>query len=146
MHWIVQMNDLMANIESILLQLFFSTRHSTCLILVSMSMTLLLTWNWIGRHFGYNPFLWCRKIGDNKYAGTTWKIKFQLDSPDTNGTYRLRLALATAHGAELQVWNSLYLLFHRSWSVPSGFWGVGQLRIELNFLLTEVLVSIFTWN
>uniref|UniRef100_A0A0A0LE32 rhamnogalacturonan endolyase n=3 Tax=Cucumis sativus TaxID=3659 RepID=A0A0A0LE32_CUCSA len=44
-----------------------------------------------------------RKIGDNKYAGTTWKIKFQLDSPDTNGTYRLRLALATAHGAELQV-------------------------------------------
>ncbi|XP_038899393.1 probable rhamnogalacturonate lyase B isoform X1 [Benincasa hispida] len=44
-----------------------------------------------------------RKIEDNKYAGTTWKIKFQLDSPDTHGTYRLRLALATAHAAELQV-------------------------------------------
>ncbi|KAG7031762.1 rhiE, partial [Cucurbita argyrosperma subsp. argyrosperma] len=45
-----------------------------------------------------------RKIDDNNtYVGTTWKIEFKIDSPDTHGTYKLRLALATAHAAELQV-------------------------------------------
>ncbi|XP_051124617.1 uncharacterized protein LOC127246975 isoform X2 [Andrographis paniculata] len=44
-----------------------------------------------------------RKIGENSYKGTTWQIKFNLDSVDECGTYVLQLALASAHKAELQV-------------------------------------------
>ncbi|XP_021284069.1 probable rhamnogalacturonate lyase B [Herrania umbratica] len=44
-----------------------------------------------------------RKKDDDKYKGTTWQIKFNLDNVDQTGTYKLRLALATAHVAELQV-------------------------------------------
>lgn len=40
---------------------------------------------------------------DNGYTGTTWQIKFNLDEVDQNGTYKLRLALASASLAELQV-------------------------------------------
>lgn len=43
-----------------------------------------------------------RKKGD-LYQGTTWKIKFKLDDVNQSGVYKLRLALATAHLAELQV-------------------------------------------
>ncbi|KAL4595494.1 hypothetical protein ACB092_12G095300 [Castanea dentata] len=44
-----------------------------------------------------------RKLSDDTYQGTTWQIKFKLDLVDTNGSYTLRLALATAHISELQV-------------------------------------------
>ncbi|PSS31545.1 Rhamnogalacturonate lyase [Actinidia chinensis var. chinensis] len=44
-----------------------------------------------------------RKIGENTYKGTTWKIKFKLNNIAQSGTYKLRLALASAHNAELQV-------------------------------------------
>ncbi|WRX30295.1 Rhamnogalacturonate lyase - like 2 [Theobroma cacao] len=44
-----------------------------------------------------------RKKDDDKYKGTAWQIKFKLDNVDQTGTYKLRLALATAHVAELQV-------------------------------------------
>ncbi|KAF2299820.1 hypothetical protein GH714_003616 [Hevea brasiliensis] len=44
-----------------------------------------------------------RKIGDGKYQGTTWQIKFSLENANKSGTYNLRLALATANSAELQV-------------------------------------------
>ncbi|XP_059460382.1 probable rhamnogalacturonate lyase B [Corylus avellana] len=43
-----------------------------------------------------------RKKDDNTYEGTTWQIKFKLESVDGSGTYKLRLALATAHASELQ--------------------------------------------
>ncbi|KAK9758372.1 hypothetical protein RND81_01G225500 [Saponaria officinalis] len=43
-----------------------------------------------------------RKVNDT-YQGTTWQIKFQLDKIYPNETYYLRLALASATGAELQV-------------------------------------------
>ncbi|GMI82767.1 hypothetical protein like AT1G09910 [Hibiscus trionum] len=44
-----------------------------------------------------------RKIGDNAYQGTTWQIKFELNNVDRNGIYKLRVALASATLAELQV-------------------------------------------
>ncbi|XVF36559.1 hypothetical protein REPUB_Repub19eG0068000 [Reevesia pubescens] len=44
-----------------------------------------------------------RKKEDGTYQGTTWQIKFMLNNVDYTGTYKLRLALATAHLAELQV-------------------------------------------
>ncbi|CAA0843326.1 Rhamnogalacturonate lyase family protein [Striga hermonthica] len=44
-----------------------------------------------------------RKKDNNTYQGTTWQIKFALDSVDQNGTYKLRVALASATLAELQV-------------------------------------------
>ncbi|KAE9457343.1 hypothetical protein C3L33_10773, partial [Rhododendron williamsianum] len=44
-----------------------------------------------------------RKIGEKTYKGTTWQIKFKLGTMDQNGTYKLRLALASAHNSELQV-------------------------------------------
>ncbi|KDO81260.1 hypothetical protein CISIN_1g0069272mg, partial [Citrus sinensis] len=44
-----------------------------------------------------------RKKDDNSYEATTWQIKFKLDSVDQNATYKLRIALATANVAELQV-------------------------------------------
>ncbi|KAJ8440088.1 hypothetical protein Cgig2_025287 [Carnegiea gigantea] len=43
-----------------------------------------------------------RKV-NNTYQGTTWQIKFPLDNISTNGTYCLRLALASATSAALQV-------------------------------------------
>ncbi|XP_057533371.1 uncharacterized protein LOC130811194 isoform X2 [Amaranthus tricolor] len=43
-----------------------------------------------------------RKKG-NTYQGTTWQIKFELQDVNVNGLYKLRLALATANLAELQV-------------------------------------------
>ncbi|XWS25412.1 hypothetical protein CRYUN_Cryun27aG0066000 [Craigia yunnanensis] len=46
-----------------------------------------------------------RKKDDNTYQGTTWQIKFKLDGADESETYRLRLALATAHASELQAYN-----------------------------------------
>ncbi|KAB2023652.1 hypothetical protein ES319_D06G033300v1 [Gossypium barbadense] len=44
-----------------------------------------------------------RKKDDGKYEGTTWQIKFNLDHINQTGTYKLRVALATAYVAELQV-------------------------------------------
>ncbi|KAI9097884.1 hypothetical protein K1719_025655 [Acacia pycnantha] len=44
-----------------------------------------------------------RKIDNNTYQETTWRINFKLDGVNTNGTYKLRLALASVHSAELQV-------------------------------------------
>ena len=56
------------------------------------------------------PFLQCRKKDDNSYEGTTWQIKFTLDNADESATYKLRIALATAHDSELQVWNFIIQL------------------------------------
>ncbi|KAI6687906.1 hypothetical protein NL676_024734 [Syzygium grande] len=44
-----------------------------------------------------------REIGNNTYNGTTWQIKFTIYSIDHTGTYKLQLALATAHVSELLV-------------------------------------------
>ncbi|KAJ4721053.1 Rhamnogalacturonate lyase family protein [Melia azedarach] len=44
-----------------------------------------------------------RKKDDDTYEATTWQIKFNLNNVDQNGTYKLRLALATANVADLQV-------------------------------------------
>jgi rhamnogalacturonan endolyase len=46
----------------------------------------------------------CRKKDDGTLEGTTWQIKFKLDDVDQSGAFKLRLALATANVAELQVW------------------------------------------
>lgn len=40
---------------------------------------------------------------NNAFQGTTWQIKFKLDNVDQKGTYKLRLAVASATLAELQV-------------------------------------------
>ncbi|XWS25410.1 hypothetical protein CRYUN_Cryun27aG0065800 [Craigia yunnanensis] len=44
-----------------------------------------------------------RKKEDGTYQGTTWQIKFMLNGVEYTGTYKLQLAIATAHLAELQV-------------------------------------------
>ncbi|XP_022773018.1 probable rhamnogalacturonate lyase B isoform X2 [Durio zibethinus] len=44
-----------------------------------------------------------RKKDEDKYEGTTWQIKFNLENVNQTGTYKLRVALATAYVAELQV-------------------------------------------
>lgn len=44
----------------------------------------------------------CR-YANNTFVGTTWEIKFQLQKTTKPGNYTLRLALATADYAELQV-------------------------------------------
>ncbi|XP_057794198.1 uncharacterized protein LOC131010609 isoform X2 [Salvia miltiorrhiza] len=44
-----------------------------------------------------------RKKPDNTYQGTTWQIRFVLDTVIANGTYKLRVAIASASLAELQV-------------------------------------------
>ncbi|KAI3832432.1 hypothetical protein MKX03_020666 [Papaver bracteatum] len=44
-----------------------------------------------------------RKLGDDKYNSTTWQIKFNLDSVDQGTIYKLRVALASTHAAELQI-------------------------------------------
>ncbi|KAG1361069.1 putative rhamnogalacturonate lyase B [Cocos nucifera] len=45
-----------------------------------------------------------RKIGENSYQPTTWQIKFHLDSiSNQSGSYKLRVALASAAHSELQV-------------------------------------------
>lgn len=49
-------------------------------------------------------FIIRRKTNNNTYNGSTWQIRFKLDNVDTNDTtYKLRIALATAHVSELQV-------------------------------------------
>ncbi|GAB4839483.1 hypothetical protein Ancab_029007 [Ancistrocladus abbreviatus] len=40
---------------------------------------------------------------DNGYQGTAWQIRFILDNVEQSGSYKLRLALASANQAELQV-------------------------------------------
>ncbi|KAM3201384.1 putative rhamnogalacturonate lyase B [Capsicum annuum] len=44
-----------------------------------------------------------RKIGNNTYNATTWKIIFDLANVDNSSNYTLQLALAAAHESELQV-------------------------------------------
>ncbi|KAI3832437.1 hypothetical protein MKX03_020671 [Papaver bracteatum] len=44
-----------------------------------------------------------RKLGDKLYNSTTWQIKFNLDSVDQGTIYKLRVALASTHGAKLQI-------------------------------------------
>ncbi|XP_062164113.1 probable rhamnogalacturonate lyase B [Alnus glutinosa] len=44
-----------------------------------------------------------KKKDSNTYQGTTWQIKFKLDDVDRNGTYKLRVAIASATISELQV-------------------------------------------
>ncbi|RRT47325.1 hypothetical protein B296_00053809 [Ensete ventricosum] len=44
-----------------------------------------------------------RKTKENSYQATTWQIKFQVDSVNQTGAYKLRVALASATLSELQV-------------------------------------------
>ncbi|CAJ2643127.1 unnamed protein product [Trifolium pratense] len=44
-----------------------------------------------------------RKKDNNTYQGTTWQINFNLNHVNINGTYKLRLALASVHSADLQI-------------------------------------------
>ncbi|KAK1395986.1 Rhamnogalacturonan endolyase [Heracleum sosnowskyi] len=44
-----------------------------------------------------------RRKEDGSHQGTTWQIKFKLDSVDQKGIYKLRVALAAAALAELQI-------------------------------------------
>ncbi|KAI3832433.1 hypothetical protein MKX03_020667 [Papaver bracteatum] len=44
-----------------------------------------------------------RKLGKKVYNSTTWQIKFNLDSVDEGTIYKLRVALASTHAAELQI-------------------------------------------
>ncbi|CAI9266407.1 unnamed protein product [Lactuca saligna] len=44
-----------------------------------------------------------RKKEENTYEKTTWTIKFTLNEVNTNGIYKLRLALASANVSDLQV-------------------------------------------
>ncbi|KAA0038653.1 putative rhamnogalacturonate lyase B isoform X1 [Cucumis melo var. makuwa] len=44
-----------------------------------------------------------RKTNSNSHEGTTWQIKFQLDRVDRKSMYMLRVAIASATLAELQV-------------------------------------------
>ncbi|XP_052202154.1 uncharacterized protein LOC127807948 [Diospyros lotus] len=44
-----------------------------------------------------------RRRNDNTYQGTTWQIKFKLENVDRSRHYKLRVALASATLAELQV-------------------------------------------
>ncbi|XP_017227879.1 uncharacterized protein LOC108203448 [Daucus carota subsp. sativus] len=44
-----------------------------------------------------------RRLEDNTYVPTTWKVLFNLKQVDRTRTYTLQLALASANGAELQV-------------------------------------------
>lgn len=44
-----------------------------------------------------------RKSDQNTYLPTTWQIKFQLDSVNQTGNYKLRVALASATLSDLQV-------------------------------------------
>lgn len=50
----------------------------------------------------YSPIF--RKKDDNTYQGTTWQIKFKLENVNkSSGSYKLRVALASATFSELQV-------------------------------------------
>jgi hypothetical protein len=60
-----------------------------------MGFDVFFSINKLSKHF--------RKKDDNSYQGTTWQIKFKLDNVQNSGSYKLRLALATANVAELQV-------------------------------------------
>lgn len=44
-----------------------------------------------------------RKREDNTHEGTTWQIKFELSGVNQGTTYKLRVAIASATLAELQV-------------------------------------------
>ncbi|VVA92526.1 unnamed protein product [Arabis nemorensis] len=44
-----------------------------------------------------------RKIADDTYQETTWQIKFKLEKVQKSSIYKIRIALATANVAELQV-------------------------------------------
>ncbi|KAH7567624.1 hypothetical protein JRO89_XS07G0107000 [Xanthoceras sorbifolium] len=44
-----------------------------------------------------------RKVDSTTYQGTTWQIKFKLDTVDKSSTYKLRVAIASATLAELQI-------------------------------------------
>lgn len=46
--------------------------------------------------------VYCRQKG-NTHVGTTWQIKSKLNIVDRNGTYKLRVAIASATLAEMQV-------------------------------------------
>lgn len=48
-------------------------------------------------------FYFCRKKDSKTYQGTTWQIKFELKNIDKDHTYTLRVAIASATFAELQV-------------------------------------------
>ena len=44
-----------------------------------------------------------RQKADGTYQSTTWQIKFPLENETPGGTFKLRIALATANVAVLQV-------------------------------------------
>src|ERR1044072_1974145 len=51
----------------------------------------------------FSILLNCRKARDNTLQGTTWQIKFEVGSVVQESTYKLRVAIASATLAELQV-------------------------------------------
>jgi hypothetical protein len=54
----------------------------------------------------------CRRKEDDTQVGTTWQIKFKLDKVDRNSSYKLRVAIASATLAELQVMSLPILNIH----------------------------------
>ncbi|PRQ20951.1 putative rhamnogalacturonan endolyase [Rosa chinensis] len=61
------------------------------------------TRDWFFAHVTRSIVLRNRKKDDGKYQSTTWQIKFRLDNVSQTKTYTLRIALATANVAELQI-------------------------------------------
>lgn len=50
----------------------------------------------------------CRAVGKELYNGTTFTVNFSLDDVIPNATYKLRVAIASASNALLEVYN-IYL-------------------------------------
>ncbi|PIN19713.1 Rhamnogalacturonan endolyase [Handroanthus impetiginosus] len=72
-----------------------------------------------------------RKKEEKIYQATTWQIKFELESIEPTGIYKLRLALASANQAELQDYQVLnYVQLAESFDL-SGIVSVDSLPISI---------------
>ena len=58
----------------------------------------------------------CRRGEDGKYVATTWTIKFNMTSL-TDGTYRLRLSIASATRSDLKVQTNRKMLDKLAFSI-----------------------------
>ncbi|KAK4791905.1 hypothetical protein SAY86_022340 [Trapa natans] len=70
---------------------------------------------------------------DDKYDGTTWQIQFKLDNPKATDIYTLRVALASATLAELQVHSEFSLTACAMlFSICKSSHGLSFLKVRVN--------------
>lgn len=96
------------------------------------------------RFLHLNLIMFCRRDVDNMYEKTTWTVKFKLKNVNRNGTYTLRLALASAQFSNLQVFRTIYFVNLAALNISRCFLKNLLFWFFKNLIIPVVIIK-FSW-